>query len=112
MPKSQESKRRDRNSINKSKHDLETSLSGLLNQTNSVIYGSDTELKGVNFEKEIRKVWVTIEDRAKATEKRVKRLDDRVDFVDMGSNLMSTRVSDLERQRDELHEERTYLQAM
>ncbi|KAH3842016.1 hypothetical protein DPMN_115504 [Dreissena polymorpha] len=29
----------------------------------------------------------------------------RVELVDMGSTLMSTRVSELERQRDELHEE-------
>ena len=67
--------------------------------------------KVTDFEKEIRKVWIAIEDRAKATEERVIRLEDRVELVDMGSTLMSTRVSDLERQRDELHAEVTYLQS-
>ncbi|KAH3860388.1 hypothetical protein DPMN_023286 [Dreissena polymorpha] len=66
------------------------------------------EKKVTDFEKEIRTVWVAIEDRAKSTEERVIRLEDRLELADMGTSLISTRVSDLERQRDELHDEVTY----
>ncbi|KAH3842628.1 hypothetical protein DPMN_116128 [Dreissena polymorpha] len=109
MPKSQGSKRKDRNSSGNN-GGLDTPLSGLLNQINSVLYGSGTELsqtmdscefggkwrKVSDFEKEIRKVWVTIEDREKNNL--------GAQLVDMVSILMGTR-------RDELHEEVTYLQS-
>ncbi|KAH3750261.1 hypothetical protein DPMN_184781 [Dreissena polymorpha] len=69
------------------------------------------EKKVTDFEKEVRKVWIAIEDQAKATEERVIRLEDRVELADMGTSLISTRVSDLERQCDELHDEVTYPQS-
>ncbi|KAH3843074.1 hypothetical protein DPMN_116581 [Dreissena polymorpha] len=65
--------------------------------------------KMTDFKKEIRQVWVVIEDSAKVIEERVNRLEDMVELVNKRSTLVSTRVSDLERQRDELQEEVPYL---
>ena len=69
------------------------------------------EKKVPYFENEIRKVWVVIDDRAKGTGERVSPLQERLELINMGFTLMSTRVREIERKRDELHEEVTYLQS-
>ncbi|XP_052820392.1 uncharacterized protein LOC128246240 [Mya arenaria] len=69
------------------------------------------ERKVTDFEKELRKVWVALEDRAKRTDERVMRLEDRVESVDMGTGLLSSRVAALEKQREELRDDLTYMKS-
>jgi predicted nucleic acid-binding Zn-ribbon protein len=69
------------------------------------------EKKVSDFEKELRKVWVALDDRAKKTEERVRGLEDRVDSVDMETSLLSSRVVALEKQREELRDDLTYIKS-
>ncbi|KAH3719801.1 hypothetical protein DPMN_062675 [Dreissena polymorpha] len=61
------------------------------------------------FEKELKKVCIALEERAKRTDERARTLEDNVELVDMGSALLSSRVADLEKQREELREDVVYL---
>jgi hypothetical protein len=69
------------------------------------------EEKVTNFEKELARVWVALDDRCKKTTERVERVEDRVDTVDMGAALLSSRVAELEKERSELRDDLTYMQS-
>lgn len=69
------------------------------------------EKKVTNFEKELSKVWVALGDNTKITNERVNHVENRVDLVDMETVLLSTRVADLEKERDELREDLTYMKS-
>jgi len=69
------------------------------------------ERKVGDFEKELRKVWVALEDRVKRTDERVAKLEDRVDATDIGVGLVDSRVADLEKRRQQLSDDVSYLKA-
>lgn len=64
-----------------------------------------------NFEKELSKVWTKLEDSNNKTNERVERVEDRVGSVDMGCALLSSRIADLEKERDELRDDLTYMKS-
>lgn len=53
--------------------------------------------KVMDFETELRKVWIAFEDREKNTEERVLQLEDRVESIDFGAGLIESRVESLEK---------------
>ena len=69
------------------------------------------ERKVVDFEKEMKKVWVALDDRVKRTDERVAKLEDRVDATDIGVGLVDSRVADLEKRRQQLSDDVSYLKA-
>lgn len=69
------------------------------------------EKKVTDFERELKKVWVALDDRAKKTEEKVTRLEDKVEAADIGVGEVSSRVHDLERQRQQLSDDVNYLKA-
>ena len=69
------------------------------------------ERKVVDFEKELKKVWVALEDRVKRTDERVAKLEDRVDATDIVVGIVDSRVADLEKRRQQLSDDVSYLKA-
>ncbi|KAH3861454.1 hypothetical protein DPMN_024384 [Dreissena polymorpha] len=69
------------------------------------------EKKVTDFERELKKVWVALDDRAKKTDEKVTNLEDKVEAADIGVGEVSSRVHDLERQRRQLSEVVNYLKA-
>jgi len=51
----------------------------------------------VDFEKELKKVWVALEDRVERTDERLAKLEDKVDATNIGVGLVDSRVADLRR---------------
>ena len=62
-------------------------------------------------EKELKKVWVAIEDKVKRTDERVSKLEDKVYATDIGVALVDSRVANLEKQRQHLADDVSYLKA-
>ena len=69
------------------------------------------EKKVTEFEKDLKKVWVALEDRARRTEDKVSRLEDKVDASEISYTEISSRVSELDRQRQQLSDDVSYLEA-
>ncbi|KAH3768829.1 hypothetical protein DPMN_170045 [Dreissena polymorpha] len=68
-------------------------------------------MKVTDFERELKKVWVSLDDRAKRTDEKVTRLKDKVEAADIGVGEVSCRMCDLERQRQQLSDDVNYLKA-
>jgi len=64
-----------------------------------------------DFDKELKKMWVAMEDRAKRGDERLDRLEDRVDGTDIGVARVESRLADLEKQREELRDDMTYMKS-
>lgn len=69
------------------------------------------EKKVSGFEKELKSIWAAVEDRSKRMEERVTKLEDKVDGADIGAGLLASKVDELEKARDSLREEVTYLKS-
>ncbi|KAH3721304.1 hypothetical protein DPMN_064224 [Dreissena polymorpha] len=69
------------------------------------------EKKMCNLEKDFNKLWVALEDRVRKVDERVTRLEEKVDGADIHAAQMSERVQELEKQRDTLRDNVTYLQS-
>ncbi|XP_052812861.1 uncharacterized protein LOC128240302 [Mya arenaria] len=69
------------------------------------------ERKVMDFEKDIKKIWVALEDRVKRTDERVGKLEDKVDSVDVEAAQMADRMATLEKQREELRDDVAYLKS-
>ncbi|XP_052766903.1 uncharacterized protein LOC128207802 [Mya arenaria] len=69
------------------------------------------ELKVTDFERELRKIWIALEDRVKRTDERVNKLEDKVESVDVEAGIMADRVNVLEKQRKELRDDVAYLKS-
>ncbi|KAH3775741.1 hypothetical protein DPMN_177418 [Dreissena polymorpha] len=69
------------------------------------------EKKMCNLEKDINKLCVALEDRVGKVDERVTRLEDKVDAADFHSAQLSERVQELEKERDTLRNNLTYLQS-
>jgi chromosome segregation ATPase len=63
------------------------------------------------MENDIKKLWVTLEDKVKKVDERVVRLEDKVDGADIHVAEMAERIQDLERQREGLRDDVSYLQS-
>ena len=63
------------------------------------------------FEKELKSIWLVMEERAKKTEDRVMSLEDKVENADIGSALLASKVDDLSQARDNIQEEVAYLKS-
>ena len=64
-----------------------------------------------NFEKDIKRLWVVHEDRSKKVEERVSRVEDKVDGADIHAAELAERVHGLEKERDTLRDNVSYLQS-
>ncbi|KAH3739996.1 hypothetical protein DPMN_046690 [Dreissena polymorpha] len=69
------------------------------------------EKKVRSFEKELKSIWVAIDDRAKKLEERVSKIKDKVDGADIGAALLASRIEDLEKAKASLGDEVTYLKS-
>ncbi|KAH3821645.1 hypothetical protein DPMN_123410 [Dreissena polymorpha] len=74
--------------------------------------GKDSiEKKMCSMEKDLNKLWVALEDRVRKVDERVTRIEDKVDGADIHAAQLSERVQELEKQRDTLRDNVTYLQS-
>ncbi|KAH3774196.1 hypothetical protein DPMN_175570 [Dreissena polymorpha] len=64
-----------------------------------------------NFEKDIKRLWVVHEDRSKKVEERVSRVEDKVEGADIHAAELAERVQELEKERDILRDNVSYLQS-
>ncbi|KAH3868347.1 hypothetical protein DPMN_031490 [Dreissena polymorpha] len=69
------------------------------------------EKKMCNMEKDLNKLWVALEDRVRKVDERVTRIEDKVDGVYIHAAQLSERVQELEKHRDTLCDNVTYLQS-
>ncbi|XP_052762354.1 uncharacterized protein LOC128204998 [Mya arenaria] len=69
------------------------------------------ERKVTDFEKDLRKLWIALEDRVERTDDRVNKLEDKVESADVDASVMAERVTMLERQREELRDDIAYLKS-
>lgn len=60
------------------------------------------EKKVDSFDKELKSIWTAIEDRAGRTDERVTKVEDKVDMADVNVGLVSSRITELEKERDDL----------
>ncbi|KAH3689495.1 hypothetical protein DPMN_191819 [Dreissena polymorpha] len=64
-----------------------------------------------NFEKDIKRLWVVHEDRSKKVEERTSRVEDNVEGADIHAAELADRVHELEKERDTLRDNVSYLQS-
>ncbi|XP_060605464.1 uncharacterized protein LOC132757979 [Ruditapes philippinarum] len=64
-----------------------------------------------SFEKELKSIWVAIDDRAKKVEERVTKMEDKIDSTDISSAILAGKVDELEKARDSIKEEVSYLKS-
>ncbi|XP_052791524.1 uncharacterized protein LOC128225794 isoform X1 [Mya arenaria] len=94
----------------------------LLNVLNAVIGRLETvekklraieslEKRMASFEVDIKKLWVALDDRVKKVDARVKRLKDKVEGADMHAAVLTERMQNLEKERDTLRDDVSYLQS-
>ncbi|XP_052268336.1 uncharacterized protein LOC127869720 [Dreissena polymorpha] len=69
------------------------------------------EVKVMDFDKELKKIWLALDDRVKRTDARVMSLEERVDCADVGAAQMAEKVAMLEKQREELRDDVAYLKS-
>lgn len=62
-----------------------------------------------DFDKELKKLWVAIEDKAKRADERFDLFEDRVNGIDVGVTRVESRLAELERQRREVTDKRRKL---
>ncbi|KAH3813002.1 hypothetical protein DPMN_141448 [Dreissena polymorpha] len=63
------------------------------------------------METDIKKLWVALDERIKKVDDRVKRVDDKVDGVDIHAAQMASRIDELEKEREALRDDVSYLQS-
>ncbi|KAH3777115.1 hypothetical protein DPMN_178552 [Dreissena polymorpha] len=69
------------------------------------------EVKVMDFDKELKKIWLALDDRVKRTDARVMSLEERVDYADVGAAQMAEKVAMLEKQREELRDDVAHLKS-
>ena len=69
------------------------------------------EKKVNSIDKELKSIWVALEDRTKGVESRMSKLEDKVDGADIGAAMLSSRVDELQKERDSLREDVVYLKS-
>ncbi|KAH3695189.1 hypothetical protein DPMN_082645 [Dreissena polymorpha] len=63
------------------------------------------------LEKDINKLWVAIDERVQKVDQRVTHLEDKVDGADIHAAQLSERMQELEKERDTLRDNVSYLQS-
>ncbi|KAH3850486.1 hypothetical protein DPMN_092898, partial [Dreissena polymorpha] len=69
------------------------------------------EKKVCDFDKELKKIWVALEDRVKRTDARVCPLEEKVELVDVGATKVADRLTQSEKERNELRDDVAYLKS-
>ncbi|KAH3735963.1 hypothetical protein DPMN_042524 [Dreissena polymorpha] len=69
------------------------------------------ENKVCDFDKELKKIWVALEDRVKRTDARACALEEKVELVDVGATIVADRLTQLEKERNELRDDVAYLKS-
>ena len=69
------------------------------------------EKKVDQFDGELKRLWTHIEDKTKRTDERVHLMEERVDGVEFASGLMQDKLTQMEKERDKLKDQVTYLQS-
>lgn len=69
------------------------------------------EKKVSDFEQELQKVWIALDERVKRTAERVSQLEDRLDNADIGTTEIDVRLSEMEKLRDQLKDEVAYIKS-
>ena len=64
-----------------------------------------------NFDKKVKRLWVALDDKAKRVYDRVSRIEDKVDGADIGTPLLQEKVQGLEKERDTLRSDISYLKS-
>ncbi|KAH3833253.1 hypothetical protein DPMN_106558 [Dreissena polymorpha] len=62
------------------------------------------------METDIQKLWVALDERTKKVDDRVKRVEDNVDGADIHEAQMASRIDELEKEREALRDDVSYLQ--
>lgn len=71
----------------------------------------DLDKKMVDFDKELRGIRSMMNDQAKILNERVNKLEDKVDGTDINVTLMTSRVEELEKERNSLKDDVAYLKS-
>ena len=76
-----------------------------LMQVNNKLLTLDTVERKINdFDKELKKIWVSLEDKTKCTDEKVVRLSDRTDDLEFNFTLSESKIKELERENALLKE--------
>lgn len=71
----------------------------------------ELDKKVTNFEKELKSIWVALDDRTKRVEERVSKVEDKVNGTDIAMGLLADKVSHLDKERESLRDEVAYLKS-
>jgi hypothetical protein len=63
------------------------------------------------LEKDMKTLWLALEDRVKRVDERVSKLEHSTEGADIAAAHVSSRIDDLERERDSLQEDLTYMKS-
>lgn len=69
------------------------------------------ERKVDNFDQELKKIWVKLHDMSTTMNERITIVEDKTESIDFVLSQTTSKLSSLEKQKDDLHNEVTYLQA-
>lgn len=69
------------------------------------------EKKVDKFDKEMKKMWGYIEDNSKKSNERIINLENKTESTDFSLGLVNDKMAQLEKEKDNLHEELVYLQS-
>jgi len=84
-------------------------LGGRLDSVEKRIESIDNRVS--NFDKEVKRLWVALDDKVKRVDDRVSRIEDKVDGADIGAALLQEKVQGLEKERDTLRSDISYLKS-
>jgi hypothetical protein len=69
------------------------------------------EMKVENFDKEMKKLWVYIEDKSKKSDERIEKIENKTESTDFSLGLVNDKMIQLEKEKENLHDELVYLQS-
>lgn len=83
-----------------------------LNDVNTKLKKLDTlEVKVNDFDKELKRLWVHVEDKTKITNDKINTIDERVEGLEFAEGLSRDKLTQLEEQNEKLKDTISYLQS-
>ncbi|KAH3884176.1 hypothetical protein DPMN_008149 [Dreissena polymorpha] len=71
----------------------------------------EVERKVSSFESELKKLWLVVDDRNRKLGDQVAKVEEKTESIDFALNQVNSKVSELEKQRNNLQDEIVYLQS-
>lgn len=71
----------------------------------------EVEKKVDSVEKDLKRLWVAVEDRNKIFDERITKLEEKSESLDFGLSMINSKVIQLEKEKESLQENLTYLQS-